>query len=509
MLTKPQTKKDKTIQDLQLEIASLKDALKESQAKVTWFEEQIKLSKLRQFGKQSETSNTIQLPLFDDNESDEVTQTITPIDDEKEKITYERSKRKAKNGRNIDTSKLPRERQLHDLSEADKVCDCGQCLQKIGEDTSEQLDYIPAVLKVIEHVTPKYACRSCDLITSAKKPEQPITKSMATANLLTDVIIKKYDHHLPLYRQSKILAQEGIDIPDNTLGNWVMGSAEVLSPLADALWQQLSTVNYLQADETPVKILKPDKKAYMWGYHSVDKDNRFIIFEFNLSRSANVVNERLKDYSGILQTDGYSGYNDFRKKTEVINIGCWDHARRKFVDAVKISNDNKTGMAGQLLKLINKLYKIETKIKQATLKERHSVRQADAKPVLDALYTLASKVNMPPKSTLGKAITYLCNNKPYLMEYINHPEVNISNCWIENQIRPFAIGKRNWLFVGNEQSATKAALLYSLIQTCKINKINPRNYLQYVLTQAPAMRRGEVEPKSLLPQFIDLKLIDC
>lgn len=507
MQTAEPPKSDEVISNLRLEVSTLEDALTEANNKIKWFEEQIKLGKQRAFGKKSETSSVLQLSLFDDNECDEVTETVEPIDAEKEQITYERNKRKPKNGRNIDTSKLPRERQIHDLSDADKTCACGCELKKIGEDVSEQLEYVPAVLKVIEHVRPKYTCRSCETIKTAAKPEQPIAKSMASVSLLTEVIIKKYDHHLPLYRQSKIFAQEGIDIPDNTLGNWVMGCAELLDPLGNELWNQLSQVNYLQADETPVKILKPDKKGYMWGYHSCEVDNRFIIFEFNLSRSADVVNQRLQHYTGILQTDGYSGYNKFRHKRDVINVGCWDHARRKFTDAIKISNDNKTGVAGQFLKLINKLYKIERTIKTASVERCYQVRQEQSKPILEELFTLANKINALPKSTLGKAITYLKNNQPYLLAYMNHGHVNISNCWIENQIRPFAIGKKNWLFVGNETSANKSALLYSLIQSCKINTINPRKYLNYVLTQVHAMRRNEIEPRSILPQFIDTKLL--
>src|SRR4029078_9147023 len=183
-----------------------------------------------------------QLSLFDEGEADEVTETVKPITPEKEQVTYERIKRKIKKGRTLDTSKLTRERQIHDLTEAEKLCECGCMREKIGEDISEQLEYIPETLKVIEHVKIKYTCRTCETIKAGAKPLQPIPKSLASASLLTEVIIKKYDHHLPLYRQSKIFAQEGIDIPDNTLGNWVMQSAELLSPLVKALWQQLKII---------------------------------------------------------------------------------------------------------------------------------------------------------------------------------------------------------------------------------------------------------------------------
>ncbi len=209
----------------------------------------------------------------------------------------------------------------------EKVCSCGCQLKKIGEDISEQIERISEQVKVIEHVRPKYACPRCETVKAAEKPECPLPKCMATSGFITDVIIKKYEHHLPLYRQSKILLQAGLEIPDNTLGNWVMGSAEVLTPLGEALQQQFLKIGILQADETTVKVLKPDKEGYLWAYHSCEPNNRFIFFEFSLTRSGDNVNRRLKDYKGLLQTDGYSGYNEQRKKSEVINFGCWDPAR--------------------------------------------------------------------------------------------------------------------------------------------------------------------------------------
>lgn len=486
----------------------LSQALLEALARITWFEEQFKLFKQRTFGKQSETSNSLQLslPLFDADENDEVA-VAEELSADETTVTYTR-KKKSNNGRNIDIANLPRERVEHDLTREEKICACGCELEKIGEDVSVQLDYIPASIKAIEHVKFKYACKACNTIKSAPKPEQPLAKSMAAASLITEVIIKKYDHHLPLYRQSKILKQEGIDIPDNTLGNWVMGAAELLSPLGDALWSLLPTVEYLQADETTVKILSHDKKGYLWGYHSCDADNRFIMFEFNLSRGSHVVDARLQGYKGALQTDGYSGYNTLRNNDNTITPGCWDHARRKFTDVVKICGKNKTGQAGKMLDLIGKLYAVEREVEFADNDERYKIRQRDAKPVLDDILRLSCTANAPPKSALGKALTYLNNQWKYLIIYIDHGFLNISNCLMENQIRPFALGRKNWLFVGNEISANRAALLYSLIQTCKLNNVNPRKYINYVLTKVHALRRKDIDPVSILPQFIDKKLLD-
>ena len=475
----------------QAEIEALKEQLNKANQEVAWFKEQFKLLRHRQFGKQSEKTTT-QYSLFDESERDEVVETVEPMDTETEKATLSRKKNTGSK-RNIDTSMLEKETVIHDLSDEEKTCECGGELQKIGEDKSEKIDFVPAKLKVIEHIRVKYACRQCDCFKCAKKPESPMPKSMATANLVTDVILKKYDEHLPLYRQSKILERDGIIIPDNTLGNWVMRAADCLSPLGDALWQQINKTKHLQADETTIKILEHDKKGYMWLYHGLDPGHRFVAFEFDVTRAARVPENRLQSFSGLLQTDGYIGYRNIGKKGGVIHLGCWDHARRKFVDADKASGSKGKGVAGQFIKHINKLYKIERTIKNATAAVRYKTRQQESKPCLDEIFKKANKVSPLPKSALGSAITYLTNNEAYLHRYADHGEAHISNCLAENHMRPFAVGRRNWLFVGNEPSANKSALLYSLIQTCKINKINPRKYLAYVLNQSHAMRRRDVD----------------
>lgn len=471
---------------------------------LTWIKEQIKLGQQRAFGRSTEALNVMQGTLLFNE--DEETTAENETEATTETIAYTRRKTK-QCGRKLDTAGLLRERQLHDLTDAEKVCACGCTLEKIGEDISEQIDHIREQLKVIEHVRPKYTCRQCDIIKSAIKPDSILPKSMATPRLITDVIIKKYEHHLPLYRQAKIFANQGLEIPANTLGNWVMGAAEGLFPLRDALCQQFSRINILQVDETPVTILKPHKEGYLWVYHSCEPNNRFIFFEFSLTRGGYNVANRLEAYQGLLQTDGYSGYNSLRNKEGVVNFGCWDHARRKFVEVVKINGKNKAGKAGEMLLLIAKLYEVESNAKGKQFAERKALRQEKAKPLLALILSKLQKINAPPQSALGKAITYCVNQWLYLSRYVDYGEIEISNCWTENQIRPFAVGRKNWLFVGNEQSANKSALLYSLIQTCRLHGIDPRQYLEYVFTQVNKMRRHEVDPVSLLPQFIDKALL--
>lgn len=486
--------------DLETENIKLKNNLESAKQKVAWYEEQIRLWKQRQFGKKSETSESLQLSLFDDLEEEENPEVET------ETITYTRNKKTI--GRKIDTSKLPRERCIHDLPEAEKQCSCGQRLEKIGEDISEQLEYIPAQIKVIEHIRLKYTCRGCETIKAAPKPDSPIPKSMATASLLTEVIISKYEHHLPLYRRSKMFQQEGIDIPANTLGNWVMQSGEALLPLGNALWQQMNQIKVLQVDETPVKVLKKDTKGYMWCYHSCKPDNRFVIFEYSETRSGATADKRLERYQGLLQTDGYSGYNGLRSRKGITNIGCWAHCRRKFAEIVKLSKV--TGKAHEAVSYIRKLYTIEDKAKDLDFVTRKKLRHQEAKPILDKMHKWLQRsyTTTPPQSGLGKAINYALNQWPYLYEYIKHGEAEIDNNWCENQIRPFALGRKNWLFAGNARGAEVAALLYSLIQSCKLNNINARQYLNYVLNQVHQLRRGEIDASHLLPQFIDKKLLE-
>lgn len=497
-----------SVAELQAIILNQDVQLQNLAQKVVWLEKQFKLLRHKQFSSSSETQTALQLSIFDEGASDEGQDDdlLDANEHEKEEITYSRNKPN-RNSKNIDTTNLERERRIIDLPEEEKQCSCGCILEKIGEETKEEIKFRRAELKVIEHVRLKYTCRQCETIKQPAPIELPILKSKAGPELLTEVILNKYQYHLPLYRQSKMLKDRGIQVPDNTLGGWIMKSAEQLTPLGEALWNELPLAKALQADETPVKLLEPEKKAYMWLYHSYLPNQRFILFDFNLSRSSEVVNERLKEFKGILQTDGYSGYNTQRHRADIVSIGCWDHARRKFADVIKASGKNKIGKAGMMLKKIAMLYKIEEDIKELPTEERKVIRREKSLPQLNGIHAFLYEINAPPKSLLGAAVTYCKNQWDDLIRYVEYGEAQLSNCWIENQVRPFAVGKRNWLFVGNELSAKRGALLYSLIQTCILNQMNPRSYLEYVLKQVHRIRRKEIDPAMLLPHRIDKNLL--
>ena len=494
--------------ELAEKVSDLQTQLAQAKTEIEWFKTQFKLNRQRLYGRASERSDTLQLPLPFFSE-------LTPAEEtsqDTETIHYTRRKKRQTFGRQIDTSNLPRDVCQHDLAETDKTCcDCGRDLHCIGEDRSEQLDYIPAQIKVIEHVTPKYACRACHTVRQAKKPEAPITKCLAGARLLTAVIINKYEHHLPLYRQAKMFKQQGVSIADNTLTHWVMQVGQRLLPLGIALWDQLLKSHSLQVDETTLNIVKKKSKGYLWAYHGCDPGRQFIVFELRLTRKADIVKERLKKFKGLIQTDGYSGYQSFQHTEGVVHFACWDHARRKFVEVVKVTQQTPDSLAHRYLRLIQQLYRIEAKARAFKLTHDHrkQLRYRHAKPILHELEQLLTSYQpaVPPKSALGKAIQYSLKLWPSLTRYVEYGEAEISNIQIENQIRPIALGRRNWLFVNNKASGQISALLYSLIQTCKLNQIDPSAYLNYVLTQVHAMRRGEVDPTHLLPQFIDKSLL--
>jgi len=383
----------------------LKEELSEAVAKINWFTQQLKSQKAKQFGKSSEHAEAIQFDLFPEKTTETTVEKVT-VENAKEDSATRKTKSK---GRCIDTSKLERERVVHDVASEALCCEqCQKKLIKLGEDVSEQLELVPGRIKVVEHVRIKYTCRPCGTVRMAPKPPAPIPKCMAGAELLTEVILAKYERHIPMYRQSQILLSQGLDIPDNTLVNWAISVFDVLAPVAQAMWEQLKITKVLQADETRVKMLKTDKQGFMWSYLSCDPGNRYVLFAYDDSRSKEVPTKHLKDFNeGKLQTDGYSGYNEVRLKPGIKGFGCFAHCRRKFVDVIKISG-NKVGKAHEAVKIIGDCYAL--------------------------------------------------NQWKLLSAFAEYGEVEIDNNWIENQIRPFALGRKNWLFFGNHRGAEAAAL---------------------------------------------------
>jgi len=434
--------------DYQQRIGELEKQNHKLSSRNHFLEEQFRLAQHKQFGKSSE-GHPGQGELF--NEVEEI-QTLV-AESETETITYTRGKAK----RAKLPSDLPRERIVHDIADADKVCDtCDIELHQIGEDTSEKLEFIPAQVKVIEHVRPKYACRACEqngtsnTIKQAPVPNSVIPKGYATPSLLSQIITNKYQFGLPLYRQEAMFKQYGIELSRKTMSDWMMKCAEILTPLYDRLHELILEQPVIAADETTLKVVKEDKaKCYMWLYctGTDSPDNKLagadipniVLYDYQISRAGKCAVDYLQGYSGYLQVDGYVGY----EQTQTTLVGCWAHARRKFTDAKTAQGKKPSGKADWALNHIQKLYRIETLIKDKTIDERLAIRLEKTLPLLEQLkqWLIKSEQQVLPKTKLGEAINYCLNQWEKLTVYPTDGHLNIDNNRAERAIKPFVIGR--------------------------------------------------------------------
>lgn len=476
------------------ELDKAKTVIEELQGEIAALKEKLRLAQSKEFGKSSEQSSR---PTSDESQSGD-------------KTTVSGYTRKAKNsprGKSTDLSHLPHFQIHHDLQEGKKSCAyCQAPLALIGKDVTKKLEVLPQKLYVAEHFCYKYTCRACETITEAKKEKSAIPKGLGGDSLIAEILENKYQHHLPLYRQSLMLANLDAPISDNTLSNWVMQVGDALLPLYAAFWKAVLSSRYLQVDETPVKILKPDKQGYLWTYFAPLVGQGLVVFEASLTRSGEVAKKRLASFHGLLQTDAYNGYQSLRSRDGIIPCGCLSHARRKFKEVITASGDS-NGVAAQMLERLKPLYQLEERMRTNgyPMRARKKRRQTIAKPLLKAIYGWLNQLvpSVPPKSKLGQAIAYTLNQWPYLTQYLRHGWAQIDTNWVENQIRPIAVGKKNFLFMGHEDSATIHALFYSLVLSAILNKINPRLYLNYLLTQIHCLRQKKIDPYLLLPHIID------
>lgn len=487
----------KKVSSLEEEIVRLKELLRLQQARL--------------FGKSSEVLNIQAKNIDPTNTTDNADTPILQAEPTTITVKTHTRTNPPRGSRQLDTSGLPRYVVTYDLNDAEKKCSCcGGLLHVVGQEKSEQLEIIPVKYCVIEHVRLKYACRPCESISMAAKPPAPLPKAIAGPSLLTDVILSKYQYHLPLYRQSKIMASYGVTISDKTLANWVMSAGDGLSKMYDAFWTILKN-RYLQVDETPIKVLETNKKGYVWAYFAPNAGKGLVVFEFSLTREASVANQRLKLFEGLLQTDGYQGYNALRKRDGIVGFGCLTHARRKFSEVIKISSDKK-GIAAEMIERLKPLYALEQRMKDAKAahRTRKKLRQKIAEPILKDIkhWLLSIKDKVLPKSKLGKAISYTLSQWPYLTAYLRHGMAEIDTNQVENKIRDIALGKKNWLSIGNEACGKIHAFWYTLILSAILNGVNPRVYVHYVLTKIHDLRQGKIDPISLLPDRINMETLE-
>lgn len=472
----------------QQKIEALEAALEAKDQRITELEELLRIFNRRTYGASSE-QHPGQGQLFDEAEQADV-----PTADASAKTTTVKGhERKARRVRIPKT--IPREDIVYDLPAAQKVCPHdGTPLQRIGEETHEQVEIIPAQIRCLRHVRLKYACPCCEQhVVTASKPKQPIEKSIASPGLLAFVATSKYADALPLYRQSEIFKRTGIALDKASLANWMVRCGQLIQPLINRLNDHLLDQALVQMDETTVQVLDepgkpPQSKSYMWVMttpaHSATPVRYFHYAE---TRGQGVPLQLLDGFHGAIMLDGYTGYRAAVEQYQLDRLGCWAHARRRFIEAQKVQPKGKTGKADQALSLIQKLYAIEQQSKDRPPDQRHRIRQEKAKPVIDQLKTWLDKSlpGVPPKTALGKALHYLQQQWPRLIRYLDDGTYPIDNNLAENAIRPFVIGRKNWLFSKSVRGASASANLYSLIETAKANDLNPYDYLKTVFTQLP------------------------
>lgn len=483
-------------QQFQRVIDEKNETLKDAHRRIELLEEMNRLLKTQKFSASSEKS-TFQLNLFDEAELeaqlDERFDVLPETHEESAEIAQQRKVRQTRQ-RGF-SANLVRERIEHTLTELEKAGAEKTFFTKV----KEELHYIPAQLKVLEHWQEKAVFTANnhsqeDQMVTAQRPVHPFGKCSVTTALIAHIITDKYLYGMPLYRQEGKLKRLGQAIYRNNMAQWCMRFADTAQPLLHLMREVQNSGDYLQADETRLQVLKEDGKTtqsdkWMWVTRGGPSNQVSVLFEYDPSRPGSVAVRLLDDFNGVLQADGYSGYSKVCKQNSITRIGCWDHARRKFVEANKSTDTKAKAKKGVLskadvaLSYIRKLYRVESNIADKTDAERLTARQEISVPLLNEfkqwLETNAARIMKG--GALRAAIDYTLNQWPYLVGYCERGELMISNVMAENAIRPFAIGRKNWLFADTRKGAQASAACYSLIETAKANNLDPQSYIKHIL----------------------------
>ena len=418
-------------------------------------------------------------------------------------------------GRNPLPNHLERQTITHDLKPSDKTCgECGGFLSLMGSETREQLEAIIQKYIIKVHSRLKYACKCCQAcVKLAPAPPEAMEKGIAGPILLAQVLVDKYADHLPLYRQEQRFARSDIDLSRGTLWNWIRHASNSLQPLVEAMKADLLVLHHVFSDDTtmptlrerkPENLGKQTKTNYMWVYAGVSKtadawknQKPIILYDYTAGRDAKFVSDFLKDFTGYVQSDAYSGYGPLSNSGKVVSIGCWAHVRRKFYEAVS----NPDSMANEMMEKIGKLYDLERefKTKSLSIDEIKERRKLHSRPILEDIQKWLETYHPStvPKSSLGKAIGYAVNNWHTLTKYIEDGRLEIDNNRSERCIKPVVIGRKNYMFMGSEKGGHAASITYSLIETCKQNGVDPLAYLADVLQRIPTHLNKNI--KELLP----------
>jgi transposase len=507
--------------ELEAALDAKHQTVEDQAAEIRRLTEYLRLLRHQRFGRTSERVPADQLGLF--NEA-EVLVAIEAgeapgAEADAEVVSVPAHTRRVRGGRRPLPAWLPREEIVYDLAPEAKVCPHdGEALREIGREVSEQLEVIPAVFRVLRHVRPKYACPRCQSgVHVAPPPPQPIPKSLASPSLLAHVAVSKYADALPLYRQATMLERSGIDLSRATLASWMVRAGELVQPLVNLMAEEILASGFLQCDETPFQVLKEDGKpatslSHLWARRGEPEGHPLLLFEYAPSRSKKVAERLLEGFQGFLQTDGYEGYTEIGARPGIVHVGCWAHARRRFHEALRgqsgakqgSSRSARTSRAEQGLAWIAKLYAIERQLADALPEERKLVRNEKARPLLDKIraWLAAALPSVPPQSLTGKALGYLDRQWPKLIRYLDDGRIPLDTNLVENAIRPFAVGRKNWLFADTVGGAEASANLYSVIQTAKANGLEPFAYLCHLFAELPKATRVE-DYDALLPHRLD------
>lgn len=459
------------------------------------------LLKRMKFAAQSERFNPEQKSLLEDEIEADLAAVATEIDALQQEPAVANLQEKKKPKRLPLPAHLPR-RDIHHEPESTtcRTSGCGCRLLRIGEDVAEKLDYVPGVFSVERHIRGKWACARCETIVQAPVDAHVIDKGIPTTGLLAQVLVGKYADHLPLYRQETIFGRAGLAIPRSTLAQWVGTCGVRLQPLVDALKEAILKHRVLHADETPVQMLKPGNgkthRAYLWAYApGAFETMKAVVYDFCESRAGEHARAFLGEWRGSLTCDDFSGYKALIA-SGVTEVGCLAHARRKFFD---LHAANKSQIAEFALQQFARAYDIEREAKELKPDERKDIRQQQTRPVLDALHQwmLLQRQKVPDGSATAKALDYSLRRWEALTRFVDDGRLPIDNNWIENQIRPIAIGRNNWLFAGSLRAGQRAAAVMSLIQSARMNGHDPYAYLKDVLTRLPTHKASRID--ELLP----------
>jgi len=506
-----------TMEDLQNKCLKQELKIEELSALVSFYEEQIRKATEEKFGVSSERAVSGQLTMF--NEAEKSQRPAFEEPDLEEIVT---KRRKAKGLKNEAFDDLPVEIIEYDLPDSDKNCPtCEEPLHLMKKEIRKELKIVPMQLSIVHHVRYIYACRACEKneettpIVKAPMPKPIIPGSFASPSLLAYINNRKYNEALPLYRQEQQFHSFGIDISRQNFSNWVIRSADWLKVIYDRMRVKMLEENYLHADETTVQVLDEKNKSassnsYMWLFATGKFGPQILLYEYQASRSGKHPKAFLKGFKGFLQTDGYAGYNDIEN---VQLMGCFAHARRGFTDAIKAlpkDADSLQSVAAAGRDMCSNLFHLERTYVDLSADERYLKRLEHSKPVLELFLTWLQehKLKVLPKSSLGKAIAYCLNQWPKLKTFLEDGSIELSNNRAERAIKPFVIGRKNWLFSKTPHGASSSAIIYSIIETAKANDLNPFYYLKFLFETLPNIDILDSDQVDLLlPWSSDLPLI--